>query len=145
VANGIQFNTQQVRLLKAAADKWVLDTGIAWDIAAMWNLPNGDIPGGVDHIEIEVGRRLRRYFNLLDRRVFKSKHKRGHRLQRFITIEHAHSVGWHVHGIQVKARLVRHNSKSLSTIHHEAVIWVTAQRSWNNRPYEYQLQLIPLN
>ncbi len=93
------YTSQRLKLLKDAADQWVRNTGISWDIAAMWNLPNGDVPGGIDNVEIEVGKRLRRYFNLLDRRIYKARSKSGCRVQRFITIEHAHSVGWHVHGI----------------------------------------------
>lgn len=42
---------------------------------------------------------MRHYFNLLDKRTFKARQKRGYRIRRFITLEHAASVGWHVHGI----------------------------------------------
>ena len=102
------YTSQRLKLLKEAADKWVQDTGIKWDVAAMWNIPNGHIQGSIDHVEIEIGKRLRRYFNLLDRGIYKARSKSGHRVQRFITIEHAHSVGWHVHGILATPLHVAH-------------------------------------
>jgi hypothetical protein len=90
--------TARLKSLKAAADEWVKATGIAWDIAACWHLPICDMAGDVEHVEMAVGRKLRRYFNQLDRRIFKADHKLGFRVKRFITLEHAKSVGWHVHG-----------------------------------------------
>jgi hypothetical protein len=94
------YHTQaRARALKAAADDWVAATGIAWDTAACWHLPLSDIACDVEDAEMRIGTKLRRYFNQLDRCVFKAQHKRGHRVNRFITLEHAASVGWHVHGI----------------------------------------------
>ena len=93
------YTSARIRALKAATDDWVAATHINWDVAACWHLPISDIAGDVEHVEMSVGRKLRRYFNQLDRRIFKSQQKRGSRVQRFITLEHAESTGWHVHGI----------------------------------------------
>lgn len=95
----IPYHTStRIRLLREASDKWASGTGVVWDIAACWHLPFGDMEGGIDDVDIRIGKKLRRYFNQLDRRIFKAQHKRGHRVKRFITLEHAESVGWHVHG-----------------------------------------------
>jgi hypothetical protein len=93
------YTSTRINSLKAAADCWVSSNGINWDIAACWHLPLSDLIGDVENVEMRVGTKLRRYFNTLDRRIFKAQHKRGQRIKRFITLEHADSVGWHVHGI----------------------------------------------
>ena len=93
------YTKARLKSLKEAADDWVSATGIDWDIAACWHLPLSDIDGGVEQAELHISRKLRLYFNKLDRRVFKAQHKKGFRVRRFITLEHAASVGWHVHGI----------------------------------------------
>jgi hypothetical protein len=93
------YTSTRINSLKAAADSWVSSTCIKWDIAACWHLPLSDLLGDVENVEMRVGTKLRRYFNTLDRRIFKAKHKKGTRIKRFITLEHAASVGWHVHGI----------------------------------------------
>ena len=93
------YNSSRIHSLKSAADNWVSASNVNWDIAACWHLPFSDMKGDIEQIEIAVGTKMRRYFNLLDRRTFKARHKRGYRIQRFITLEHAASVGWHVHGI----------------------------------------------
>jgi hypothetical protein len=93
------YTNTRINSLKSAADSWVLSNNANWDIAACWHLPLSDIQGDMEQVEINVGKKMRRYFNLLDRRIFKAKYKRGCRVPRFITLEHAASVGWHVHGI----------------------------------------------
>ncbi|MEJ1938745.1 hypothetical protein WDZ92_51775, partial [Nostoc sp. NIES-2111] len=93
------FTYSRKQSLKSAADSWVNAQGIQWDIAACWHLPVCDIGSDIDDVEIRVGKKLRRYFNTLDRHIFKAKHKRGFRVRRFITLEHAAGVGWHVHGV----------------------------------------------
>ena len=93
------YTSTRIKSLKSAADSWVDTLDVKWDIAACWHLPLSDLIGDIDQVEIAVGKKMRRYFNLLDRRTFKARHKRGYRIQRFITLEHAASVGWHVHGI----------------------------------------------
>lgn len=103
-----QYLTEQrIDALKEAADKWVRNLNIQWDIAACWHLPEAaswnvptvELPDAVDEAEMKVGKKLRRYFNRLDKRIFKSKYNRGFRVKRFITLEYSPGVGWHVHGI----------------------------------------------
>lgn len=93
------YTSARISSLKAAADSWLDASNVNWDIAACWHLPLSDLNCDIEQAEITVGTKMRRYFNLLDRRIFKAQHKRGRRVQRFITLEHAKSVGWHVHGI----------------------------------------------
>lgn len=93
------YTSARISSLKAAADRWVDASNVSWDIAACWHLPLSDVKGDIEQAEINVRTKMRRYFNLLDRRIFKAQHKRGHRVQRFIKLEYAKSVGWHVHGI----------------------------------------------
>ena len=99
MADSIYLNTQRISALKSATDNWVSEQDIVWDIAACWHLPLSDLKSDIENVEISVGKKLRRYFNTLDRRVLKARHKKGQRIKRFITLEHAESVGWHIHGI----------------------------------------------
>jgi hypothetical protein len=99
MADSTYFNSSRISALKSAADEWVSAQDIAWDIAACWHLPLSDMKGELENVEMRVGTKLRRYFNTLDRHLFKARHKRGARIKRFITLEHADSVGWHVHGV----------------------------------------------
>lgn len=99
MADSIYLNTQRISALKSATDNWVSAQDIVWDIAACWHLPLSDLKSDIENVEMSVGTKLRRYFNTLDRRIFKAQHKKGQRIKRFITLEHADSVGWHVHGI----------------------------------------------
>lgn len=93
------YTAERLKSLKEAADNWVTSTGIEWDTAACWHLPISKMKGSIDQAELTVGRKLRRYFNQLDKRVFKAQLRNGYRVKRFITLEYAASVGWHVHGI----------------------------------------------
>jgi len=99
MADSTYYTSTRLNALKSASDSWVNTSNVNRDIAACWHLPLSDINGDIEQVEITVGKKMRRYFNLLDRRTFKARHKRGYRIQRFITLEHAASVGWHVHGI----------------------------------------------
>jgi hypothetical protein len=54
--------------------------------------------------EIWLSKELRRYFNAVDRRIFKAAHKnKGMRLRRIITLEWDENVGWHAHGLVATA------------------------------------------
>lgn len=99
MAGSTYLNQPRINALKSATDDWVSTQDIVWDIAACWHLPLSDLKGDIENVEMSVGTKLRRYFNTLDRCVFKAQHKKGQRIKRFITLEHAECVGWHIHGI----------------------------------------------
>lgn len=71
-----------------------------WDICATWHVPlemKRDSFGWDDRRhEVE----MRKYFNALDRRIYKAAHKnRGARVLRWVVMERAGGVGWHSHAL----------------------------------------------
>lgn len=71
-----------------------------WDICATWHIPNEikQIRMIWDDRRHEV--EMRKYFNTLDRHIFKAAHKnRGERVWRWVVTERAGGVGWHSHAL----------------------------------------------
>lgn len=87
------------RELQKAAVGWLNQAQYGWDIAACWHVPVSLQHQTQNWDDEALKWYFRQYLNQLDRRVYKSKHKRqGQRVKRFITIEHSETAGWHVHG-----------------------------------------------
>lgn len=85
---------------REATKEWLAKNDV--DIAASFLLPKAlmvrlsQTQARAD--EITLSGLLRRYFNKLDRRVFKSAHRRhGMRVERIVTLERTDAVGWHAH------------------------------------------------
>lgn len=86
--------------LKEALKNWGNGPKFQWDICVTWHVPNDmrDRDSGWDDRWLEC--EMRKYFNAVDRRIFKAAHKnRGERLARWITLERAGGVGWHSHAL----------------------------------------------
>lgn len=87
------------RSLQKATANWIDQTQFGWDVAACWHVPMSLQRQTQGWDDEALKRYFRQYLNQLDRRVYKSQHKRqGQRVIRFITIEYSETAGWHVHG-----------------------------------------------
>lgn len=87
------------RELQQAAISWIDQPQYSWDVAACWHVPLTLQRQAAKWDDEALKRYFRQYLNQLDRRVYRSQHKRrGQRVRRFITIEHSDTAGWHVHG-----------------------------------------------
>lgn len=79
---------------------WLGERSKLWNVVMTWHVPNAMRRhyGGYD--ALWLGKELTRYFNKVDRRIYKAGLKnRGMRLPRIITLECDENVGWHAHGI----------------------------------------------
>jgi len=90
----------RARKLKIAYARWLGQETEQWKICVCWHAPDAMRRYYRGYTEDWLAKELTRYFNKVDRRIFKAAHKnRGIRLQRVITLEHDDNVGWHAHGI----------------------------------------------
>jgi hypothetical protein len=84
--------------LRAAYIKWVKQYRDTLDVCATLHTPIAmkAAENGWDSDFLQ--KQLWRYFNNLDRRVFKAAHRnRAVRLYRWVTLEKSETVGWHAH------------------------------------------------
>ena len=113
---------------------WIADTGIKWDLAASWIIPDAmrNAQRGWDDIWLE--KQMRLYFNKLDRRLLRSRHRRySQRIPRFITLENSTGVGWHAHGL-------------LATPEHinQDIMIGAVKELWLEHVADYQSRLSPI-
>ena len=86
--------------LSIAYQNWLGEKSKEMTICVCWHIPNAMRRHFNGYTADWVAKELRRYFNKVDRRIFKAALKnRGIRLQRIITLEHDEEVGWHAHGL----------------------------------------------
>ena len=86
--------------LRNALDNWEAANGIKWDTAVVLHTSDRMRAAENGWDDIWLQKTVRRYFNAVDRRIFKNEHKRrGVRCARFVTLERNASVGWHCHFI----------------------------------------------
>ena len=91
------INTQR---LSIAYKDWLGEKSKTMTICACWQVPDAMRRHYNGHTAQWLAKELRRYFNKIDRRIFKAAHKnRGMRLQRIISLEYDEHVGWHAHGM----------------------------------------------
>ncbi|MEK4034883.1 hypothetical protein WOC76_09375 [Methylocystis sp. IM3] len=91
-------HTKRRKLRQALADD-VANWNCTWDIDLALTLPRSH-PAAHASSPAPLVNLLRRYFTAVDARVFPNQ-SRKHRqqLHRFVVIEHAEGVGWHMHGL----------------------------------------------
>lgn len=83
---------------KKQYEEWIKATDVTYDISICLHTPIllRVVERGFD--ELWLSRKLTRYFNELDRKLFKSAHrKRKLRMKRLVVLGHTDSVGWHAH------------------------------------------------
>ena len=91
------------RTVKAQA-QWLENQFDSLPLSVCWHVPNAMKHHYHGYDEIWLSKELRRYFNNVDRRIFKAAHKnKGTRLRRIITLERDENVGWHAHGLVAAA------------------------------------------
>lgn len=84
--------------LKQAYETWLEAEKVEWDLAISLHAPNQLRVAERGFDEYWLQKKLMHYFNVLDRRLFKTKHRRHQiRMQRLVVLGHAESVGWHAH------------------------------------------------
>lgn len=77
---------------------WAQNAGVKWDVCATLHVAEAKRKAQQGWTADWLSAELRHYFNQLDRRIFKSAHRRhGTRVNRFITLENSDGVGWHAH------------------------------------------------
>ncbi len=77
---------------------WVKQKNIVWDVCATLHVPEAMRVVERGWTADWLSSLLSRYFNQLDRRIFKAAHRnREVRLHRWVTLEHSDGVGWHAH------------------------------------------------
>ena len=98
-----QYSTatlSQQQRLTVAQHSWLSERSSLWNVAACWHVPDAMRAHYKGYDAHWLSKELTRYFNAVDRRIFKAAHKnRGARLPRIITLEHDDAVGWHAHGL----------------------------------------------
>lgn len=86
--------------IKLKEIEWLANASETWEIAACWHIPNAMKRYYCRFDERWLSTQINRYFKNVDRRIFKTAHKKHNmRLQRIITLEKADKVGWHAHGL----------------------------------------------
>ena len=79
---------------------WLGEHSTLWNVVVTWHVPETMRRHYRGYDEDWLARELTRYFNKVDRRIYKAGLKnRGMRLPRIITLEYNESVGWHAHGL----------------------------------------------
>lgn len=85
---------------KQALKNWGNAPGFKWDICATWHVPNDIKQRRMDWDDRCQEVEMRKYFNTVDRHIFKAAHKnRGERVWRWVVMEKAGGVGWHSHAL----------------------------------------------
>lgn len=86
--------------LRVSEANWLANASDGWNIAACWHVPIAMKRYHCRFDERWLSTQINRYFKNVDRRIFKTAHKKHNkRLQRIITLEYADKVGWHAHGL----------------------------------------------
>lgn len=94
------LSEKHTKALKNAQTEWLKERSKYWNICAALHVPNAMRKHYFGYDEHWLAKELTRYFNKVDRHIYKAAHKnRGMRLQRIITLEYSENVGWHAHGI----------------------------------------------
>lgn len=78
--------------------QWLYDQAADFDVAVCLCFPAEmkQVESGYDDRWAQL--HISRFFNRIDRRLFKNEHKRkGKRIERLVVLEHAPTVGWHAH------------------------------------------------
>jgi hypothetical protein len=88
---------QKQELITALAN-WPELNVADWDLAVCLHMPKVIQAEHGNQSRKALQQLLSRYFNRMDRRLFKSAHKRrGMRSDRFVVLEYSQKVGWHAH------------------------------------------------
>ena len=81
-----------------ALNEWEAVKAIDWELAVCLHMPKAMQVNLGGQSRAALQRLLSRYFNAMDRRLFKNAHKRrGVRTNRFVVLEYSPKVGWHAH------------------------------------------------
>jgi hypothetical protein len=79
-------------------DNWLKTRNLTFDVAICLHTPNQLRVEERGFDEQWLSKKLTRYFNELDRKLFKSAHrKRNVRMKRLVVLGHTDNVGWHAH------------------------------------------------
>ena len=86
--------------MRAAIHRWHKLKSIDWDTACCLHIPEERRNAEQAWYQYGLSKILGRYFNRMDRCLFKTAVKRHNkRMERFVVTEYADSVGWHCHFI----------------------------------------------
>ena len=86
--------------MRAALHKWSKLTSVEWDVGCCLHIPEQMRLNERTWDQYGLSKIICRYFNRIDRCLFKSAVKRHNkRMQRFVVAEYADAVGWHCHFI----------------------------------------------
>ena len=81
-------------------NRWLNDNANGLTLSVAWHVPNKMKANYSGFDSYWLSKELGKYFNKIDRKIFKAAHKnRGIRLRRIITLEKDDAVGWHAHGL----------------------------------------------
>ena len=90
------LNTKQN--LKNKTLLWLMENSCSWNVCVALHVPNAMKRHFYGYTSDWLSKELKRYFNAVDRRIFKAAHKnRDKRLKRIVVLEHDELVGWHAH------------------------------------------------
>ena len=89
---------------KIQQKRWLDEHAEGLTLCVCWHVPNAMKNYYRGHDAHWLSKELTRYFNNVDRRIFKAAHRnRGERLRRIVTLERDDNVGWHAHALVATA------------------------------------------
>jgi len=125
--------------LRAAYLNWVNEYGDRLDVCATLHTPNAMKVVENGWTSEWLQKQLRRYFNNLDRCVFKAAHRnRSRRLTRWVTLENSTTVGWHAH----MALSTPKNYAQAEFIKLAETLWLKQIERYTNPRFRARLSLI---
>ena len=94
--------SRRYRRLKKEVDRWLLDPAYPWDVGIALHIPNAMRQVAGKHSMSLLQQQVGYFLNDVDRRIYKSAHKRrGVRVPRIVAAEWDEGVGWHAHAVLI--------------------------------------------
>jgi hypothetical protein len=107
--------------VKQAYETWMEAEKIEWNLAISLHASNQLRAAERGFDEYWLQAKLRRYFNELDRKLFRTDYtRRGVRMQRLVALGHTDTVGWHAHVCAVTPKHIGQD-KLISAMH---LLWL---------------------